>query len=349
MLRVDVRGAQICTRSPRGIMNPLRRTLSVAAAVGAISLLAACSTTSAEPATGESSATRAVTTDQGVVDVPSEPQRIVVLNSNLAGYLFALDVPVLATIPESPGPGGADYPEAWADEATEDKTIVLPWGEDGFDFESILEQKPDLIVAGGQGFSAFHAAESYDRLTEIAPTVIVSKTLLTWQDQLSFIADDIFDDAAGEKVLVAAYDERVAEVSAAIALPDTPVDYLVMTADGVPYSLPENSALPQTLAELGFTPAPVIASNPDFEVYGTGDSFELSTEQVSQVFTSPSMFAFSFFGGEGATVESLATNPIYAGLPAFQNEQVYELPSWAYRADYIRTMDLLDFIEKQFS
>lgn len=166
------------------------------------------------------------------------------------------------------------------------------------------------------------AVESYDRLTEIAPTVIVSNALLTWQDQLGFIADDVLGQTEKEQEL--------------------------LTADGTPYSLPESSALPQTLAAVGFEPAPVIADNPDFEVYGTGDSFELSTEQVSQVFTAPMIFAFSFVDG-GADPATLAGDPVYAGLPAFQSGQVHDLPYWAYRADYIRTMDLLDNIQQQFA
>lgn len=350
-------------------MTTLRRPFAVLAATAAGGLLAACTTTvpdegsapgesSSEAAAGEESATeetsqetsgeRVVTTDQGDITVPADAERIVVLNANLAGYLYALDVPVLATLPETPGPGGGDYPEAYAEDAADDGTVILPWGEDGFDYEAILTQDPDLIIAGGQGFAAFQAGESVDRLAEIAPTVLVSTELLTWQEQLSFIAGDVLDEGEKEQELLAAYDARVAEVSEAITLPPTPVAYLVLTADGTPYSLPEDSALPQTLAEVGFEPAPVVADNPDFEAYGTGDSFELSTEQVSQVFTAPTIFAFGFVD-EGADPATLATDPVYAGLPAFQSDQVYTLPYWAYRADYLRTMDLLDVIEQRFS
>jgi iron complex transport system substrate-binding protein len=331
-------------------MTTLRHPLAVLAALASVGMLAACTTTVPDDgaSSGGSSEERVVATDQGDVTIPADAERIVVLNANLSGYLYALDVPVLATIPETPGPGGGDHPEAFREDAEADGTVILPWGEDGFDYEAILEQDPDLIIAGGQGFAAFQAGESFDRLTEIAPTVLVSTELLTWQDQLSFIADDVLGQTDKEQELLAAYDEKVAEVAAAITLPPTPVAYLVLTSDGTPYSLPESSALPQTLAAVGFEPAPVIADNPDFEVYGTGDSFELSTEQVGQVFTAPTIFAFGFVD-EGADPAELATDPVYAGLPAFQNDQVYTLPYWAYRADYIRTMDLLDDIQQQFS
>lgn len=335
-------------------MPSIRRSLTAIAAAGTLLALASCSTTVPSTANDSSpasdtSATRIVATDNGDVTIPADAQRVVVLNSNLAGYFYSLDITVAATLPEVPGPGGGKYPDAWSEEATEDKTVILPWGEDGFDFEAILSQKPDVIVAGGQGYSAVQAADAYERLNAIAPTVIVSKNLLTWQEQLGFIAKDIFDDADGEKELLAAYDSKIAKVKAAIALPPTPVNYLVSTTDGTPFSLPETSALPQTMAELGFTPSPVIADNPEFKAFGSGDSFELSTEQVSQVFTAPTVFVFGFYANDGVDIASLEANPAYAGLPAFAKKSVYQLPTWAYRADYIRTMDLLDYINDQFT
>lgn len=331
--------------STRTTVRAFAATVTAGAALLA---LVGCAGGATDADSSSAGATRVVATENGDVTIPAEPERIVVLNSNLAGFFYALDVPVHATIPETPGPAGADYPEAWADEAEDDGTVVLPWGEDGFDFEAIIAEDPDLIIAGGQGFSAFHAAEGYDRLESIAPTVMVGRDLLTWQDQLDFIADDVLAVTEVKDELVAAYEEKVAEVAAAITLPENPVAYLVVTADGTPFSLPESSALPQTLAELGFEPAPVIADNPEFETYGTGDSFELSTEQVSRVFTAPTIFAFAFNSVE-ADVSALAENPVYAALPAFTNDSVYELPSWAYRADYLRTMDLLDHIKAEFS
>lgn len=318
--------------------------------VGAL-VLAGCSTTVDSPATGSTTeaveTTRTVTTEQGDVTIPSDPQRIVVLSSGLAGSLYALDVPVLATIPEVPGPGGGDFPESWADEAEADGTVIISWGEDGFDYESILAQEPDLIVGGGQGYPAFQAAEAYDQLTEIAPTVLVSSALLTWQDQLAFLADDVFDIPEKNDELVAAYDARVDEVSEAISLPPTPVAYLVLTADGMPYTLPETSALPQTLAELGFEPSPVVADNPDFEAYGTGDSFELSPELIGDVFTAPTVFALSF-NGDFTDVATLGQQAAYAALPSFSAGNAYDLPYWAYRADYPRTLELLDLVESTF-
>lgn len=58
---------------------------------------------------------------------------------------------------------------------------------------------------------------------------------------------------------------------------------------------------------------------------------------------------FPFFEGEGSQAEDLADDPLYASLPAFENGQGYELPSWVYRADYLKSMAMLDYIEDHFS
>lgn len=339
-------------------MTPSLRRLAALLLGGALLVTAACSTP--EPSTTETSADgptteavaggaqeRVVATEQGDVTIPGDPQTIVVLNSNLAGYLFSLDIPVAATLPEEVG--GETVPDTIADDAADQGTVVLPWSEDGFDFEAILALAPDLIVAGGQGFSAFQAVEAYDRLGEIAPTVLVSSALLSWEEQLDFIGNDVFGATEATQGLFDAYDARVEEVKAAITVPEGEFAYLLTTLDETPYSIPETAALPQTLAAVGFEPSPVIADNPGFETYGTGDSFELSTEQLATVFTAPSILVLQFFEGEGPDAEALAQDPLYAALPAFQNGQVHELPSYAYRADYTRTMALLDHIEGKFS
>ncbi|ATL25651.1 ABC-type Fe3+-hydroxamate transport system, periplasmic component [Streptomyces formicae] len=77
-------------------------------------------------------------------------------------------------------------------EAKKDGTTFLPWSVDGFDLEAILALDPDLIVGGGIGFPLFQAEKVYDKLSDIAPTVLVGKKLGDWRGQFSFLADDVF-------------------------------------------------------------------------------------------------------------------------------------------------------------
>lgn len=321
----------------------------LACALVAALALTGCSAASSSDDGGQASAakTRTVTTDYGKVAVPTEPQRVVVLNHALAGYLYDLDVPVHATIPET-ADGKGEFSPYWEKEAKEDSTTFLPWSVDGFDLEAILALDPDLIVGGGIGFPLFQAEKVYDDLSDIAPTVLVGKKLGDWRSQFSFLADDVFGKADVYEEHLAAYDRRIAEVKEAITPPAGPVAFLALTGDGTAYGLVESVGLPTELKKVGITPAPVFAEG-GFKVYGQGgDMFELSTEKVGQTITQPSVFVMGF-NADTTDVATLKKNPVYGALPAFRANHAYDLPHWVLRGDYDESMALLDIVEKRFS
>lgn len=327
-----------------------RRLLVVTAALASFALIGtgcAASETNADESAADESATRTVTTDYGDVEVPGDPQKIVVLNYALAGYLYNLDQPVTATIPEDADAVEGEFSELWGDAPEEDGTVFLPWSVDGFDLEAVLSEEPDLIIGGGIGFPLSQAEEVYDELSDIAPTVLVGRDLDTWQEQFSFLAEDVFDQADAYEGFVADYEARVAEVKDAITPPAAPAAYVAYTGDGTTYPLVESVGLPKELTAVGIEPAPIFAEG-DFEVYGRGgDMFELSTEQAGQTLTQPTLFILGF-NGDVMDAETLAQNPVYAALPAFQNDSVFDLPYWSLRGDYDEAMATLDVIEELF-
>ncbi len=336
----------------------LRSRPSVSAGVllaGAVLLLSACSS-SADPAAGPASATessapaedRVVQTEQGAVTVPADPQRVVVLNYALAGYLYDLDVPVVAITSED-----FDYEpalsELWGDAPREDGTEFVTWGMDGFDLEAVLELEPDLILAGGLGLPNGLAAKSYEQLSQIAPTVIVSKELATWQEQFSFIADDVLGRADDYRARVADYQARVAEVRSAITVPASPATVLTFTADGRPFVLFDESGLPTALAELGFDTAPLVAEHGLEPYTAGGDMAELSTEQAGQILADVPVLFITGFNSDTIDVATLAQQPLWANLAAFANGHAYDLPYWSVRGDYDEALAVLDIIEQLFS
>ncbi len=326
------------------------RLLAAASLISAFALLATGCAASGEPTGSDQpakAATRTVTTDYGDVKVPTKPKKIVVLNYALAGYLYDLDQPVTATIPEDADAEKGVYSELWGDAPKEDGTKFLPWSVDGFDLEAILALEPDLIIGGGIGFPLFQAEKVYDDLSDIAPTVLVGKELDTWREQFQFLAEDVFDQGDDYTEAVQAYEKRVAEVKKSITPPEGPVAYVAFTGDGRPFPLVESVGLPKELAEVGIEPAPVFADN-DFEVYGGGgDMFELSNEQAGQVLTQPTLFVLGF-NGDFMDAETLSQNPLWSALPAFENDSVYDLPYWSLRGDYDEALATLDAIEKLF-
>ncbi|MFC3241251.1 hypothetical protein ACFOJ6_01450 [Gordonia humi] len=146
---------------------------------------------------------------------------------------------------------------------------------------------------------------------------------------------------------LASYDKRITEVKNNITVPAGESVFLSMLADGRAYVLIEDRGLPKEFAKVGFRPAPLFASG-KYEPYTKdGDSFELSTEQVGQVLTQPTLFAAGF-NADVTSIAQMRKQPIWAALPSFQKNQAYDLPYWTQRSDFDEAMDTLDIIEKQF-
>ncbi|MFN3601804.1 MAG: ABC transporter substrate-binding protein [Dietzia sp.] len=335
------------TRRTRPVRSMVSATLAVTLAA-----LAACSPGGGAAGDGGGIAgaegTRTVSTPKGEVAVPADPQRVVVLNYALAGYLYELDVPVVATIPEDASQARGEFSEMWGEAPAEDGTEFLPWSADGFDLEAILETDPDLIVAGGWGFPHFQADEAYDDLSAIAPTVLVDMAFSDWQDQAEFLAVDVFGKPGAFEGMVENYEARVGEVAGSIEVPDQPTSFISVTADGTPYLLFENSGLPLMFGELGFGTDELVARN-DLQPYQPGgDMAELSTEQLGRIVDSRSVFVMGF-NAETTSVSRLAQEPAWRNLPAFVEGNAFDLPYWAVRHDYDEALALLDLVEEEFA
>ncbi len=117
-------------------------------------LLAACnsdSVASESPETADSPETITYESENGPVEVPADPQRVLVL-STYAGNALALDVPVVGVDSWSKANPRLDEELQGVEEVTEDN------------LEKIIELDPDLII----GLSTI---KNIDKLNEIAPTV----------------------------------------------------------------------------------------------------------------------------------------------------------------------------------
>ncbi|WP_430336045.1 Fe2+-enterobactin ABC transporter substrate-binding protein [Rhodococcus sp. ACT016] len=327
-----------------------RHGLRLFAVVAAVTLgLTGCSSSDAsdnDAAASSSTRTRVVQTEKGDVTVPADPQRIAVLTAGLAGFLFTLDAPITITDTRLLGVTNLDggFPPQWAEKAEARGTKELPAGE-SLDIEAIAQAQPDLIIGGGQGFTAVLADQAYDQLTAIAPTVLIPSSVNTWQEQLAAVAE-----AAGEtdKVddLMKAYDDKVAEVKDSITVPGSPVSYLLSLSTGEPAFIPQTAALPTLLSTVGFKPDDVLTKANNPELYGSGDSFIVSNELLAPVGNASVMFVVPV---AGRSLAELKQDPLYAALPAFVNNKVYELPATSYRPDYDGVMATLDQVQEMFA
>ncbi|MEV0766083.1 ABC transporter substrate-binding protein [Nocardia sp. NPDC050435] len=313
--------------------------------LAALAVVAGCSSSDTEGT--QSSGTREVQTDRGPVTVPADPQRIAVVNGSLGGYLFDLGAKVKAADPRLLGvtlPPG-EFPALWSADAKAQGTAVLPSG-DNINLEFIAAQQPDLIIGGGQGYPGQQSIDAYDKLTAIAPTVLISSKLTNWQDQLKAVADVI---GKSDKVegLISSYNRKVAEVKAAIKVPAGTISVFQSRKDNKPSVVAPTTPLAALLTEVGFTVDSAVeakAGNPARPA--AADWVNFSPELTSVVVDAPALFIVQLDGGR--TIAQLKQDPVLAALPAFRSGQLYELPSTSQRPDYRHVMATLDLIAKTF-
>ncbi|WP_018599925.1 ABC transporter substrate-binding protein [Mycobacterium sp. 155] len=140
----------------RRLMMPI-----VAAAVVA-GLVSACGGESTSTATDT---TATISHKFGETKVPANPSRVVTVGWTDQDFVLPLGV-----VPVSSREFAQNYNDLpWVQKATDGKGVPT-WGADSIDFEAIAAQKPDLILAIYETIDR----QTYDRLSQIAPTVIQS-------------------------------------------------------------------------------------------------------------------------------------------------------------------------------
>ncbi|MFD4355398.1 ABC transporter substrate-binding protein [Nocardia sp. NPDC058518] len=331
-------------------MSVHRMTARMRAAVALLIVATAATAAGCGSSTADQAAdtgTRQVETAKGPVTVPADPQRIVVLNGALAGYLFDLDTNVKAADPRILGltlkPG--EFPPAWAADAKEQGTVTVPSGDD-LNLEFIAAQRPDLIIGGGPGYPGQQTIKNYDKLTAVAPTALVASDATNWQDQLKSVANIV---NRPEKVdsMITTYNDKVAKVKSGLKLPQGAAAVMQSQSDGKPILLVPNTPLGALLTDVGFTVDDKIeakAGNPPRPA--AGDWVTFSPELLSTVVDAPVLFVITV--DNGRDIAQLKADPALAMLPAFQKGQVYELPAESKRPDYRVAMSVLDLLAERF-
>lgn len=187
-----------------------RGTALVAAAIAAALTLAGC-TASADTAASAPTSTDGVVIEHahGETVIPEKPQRIVTL-----GWMTPDIVAALGTNPigmeEVWGADESGYQPWFEDFVTEEygeTPEIIPFTDDGPNYEAIKALKPDLILSLYSGITDVQ----YERLTEIAPTVPYIDRAWdpsTWEDMTRTIGKAMSEDAKAEE-LIAETEEQI--------------------------------------------------------------------------------------------------------------------------------------------
>ncbi|MEU5155167.1 iron-siderophore ABC transporter substrate-binding protein [Glycomyces sp. NPDC021274] len=180
-----------------------RRLLAFGAASACALALAACGTS--DPAAERNEAegeTRTIEHAMGGSEIPAEPQRVVVLDTDKIDTALSLGVtPVGAA-----RAGETELPTYLGD--LSGVTVVGTTSEP--DLEAIEALEPDLILG-----SKFRQEAFYDELNAIAPTVFTEQVGITWKE--NFLLDgDALGKGEEAKQLLEDYETRAADFGTAL-------------------------------------------------------------------------------------------------------------------------------------
>lgn len=237
-----------------------RRLFSLlGAAVVTAGLFTGCSSTKADNKTVE---TVTITARNGEVEVPKNPENVVVLDLGSLDILDELGVDVVG-VPKSNLP---EYLNEYKDEKYTDIGGVKE-----FNFETINELNPDLIIIEGR------QEDSLEELSKIAPTILLGSTGTDYYNGLKSNADTlgvIFgkEDEVGEKF--STFDARINAINEKVKSDDLNA-LVTMVSDGSMSVYGSGSRFNFIFNELGFTP-----TDSQIEVSSHGQS--ISNEYLAE-------------------------------------------------------------------
>ncbi|WP_346780774.1 ABC transporter substrate-binding protein [Paenibacillus sp. PastF-2] len=331
-------GNKRSTKRTYWILYPLLLTLAlVASACSNSSTNAGTATTksntassapaSASPqpeATTAPAAVKTVTTVNGEIEIPAEPKRIVA--EEYLGSLIAL-----GTIPV--GAPGLTLENVYFKEALAGVSDTGTYGK--MSPENIIALEPDLIISG--------MADSYETLSQIAPTVIVPYgELKNAHEELTYFgkllgkeqeAKDWLDD----------YDKRIAAAKAKVdaAIPAEATFSILEHTDKSTWAYGDNFGRGRQAVyqALGRKPPTAVA-----DVIMEKQWAEISNEML------PSYAGdYLIVTDNNQALEDFSNDPIWGSLPAVKNGHIYvwkEERSWYYDpiAVLSQTEELADWL-----
>jgi len=190
---------------PYTLARPKARRASALIAVVAAALLVMTGCATASPqASAPQSATDGVVIEHahGSTTIPEKPQRIVALSWMTPDIVAALGVNPVG-IEEVWGAGDSGFQPWFEDFVTTEygeTPEIIPYAEEGPNYEAIKALKPDLILGLYSGITDIE----YERLSEIAPTVPYIEgpwNPSTWEEMTRTVGKAMWEDEKAEQLI----------------------------------------------------------------------------------------------------------------------------------------------------
>ncbi|MEU1127715.1 iron-siderophore ABC transporter substrate-binding protein [Streptomyces sp. NPDC005899] len=247
---------------------------------------------------------RTLTHAMGSTEIKAAPERVVVLDVGEFDNVVSLGVKPVGYAPSEGDAAIPSYLEKDAGKPVSVGTI------NSLNLEAIAALKPDLILG-----SQLRAADKYDELSRIAPTVFSIRPGFTWKENYLLNAAAL-DRTAKARSELAAYEAKAAKLGEDIG-PDKP------TVSMVRY-LPDRIRLYAKASFIGTVLADVGLPRPRNQQVDELAA-EISPENIDQadadwIFT-------GVYGDGGATDRDTArANPLWKNLPAVKAGRAQDVP-----------------------
>lgn len=274
---------------------------------------------------------RAVEDAAGVwLCVPEHPQRVVALMESDLDALLALGVQPLGT---TNGRGQPTPPRYLAEYLTDVEIVGNFYAPN---LELVLALDPDLILMGG-----FTDEDVLAQLRDIAPVVNTFTLGETWQTHFARVGE-VLNMQAEVEAFLAAYDQRVAEITEALGEhADDTVSIVRWNPDG-PGIMLRDAFSSRVLADLG------LQRPENQQGEGVGHTPPLSLEDLGQI--DADWIFIGTLATEGDAVDAMQEaieTPLFQQLGAVQNGQLVFIDGslWTSIGGPIAALKVLDDVE----
>ncbi|MEV7004411.1 iron-siderophore ABC transporter substrate-binding protein [Streptomyces sp. NPDC093982] len=303
---------------------PLRGIGRLSAALLAVVLgtavLAACGSSdsatesdTAKAANDSSAFPRTLKTVMGDVNIPSQPKRVVVLDTGELDDVTLLGIdPVGAVAPHFKTSGG--FP-TYLNGELKDTVDVGPLLEPNL--EKIASLEPDLILS-----SKVRHEKVYDKLNAIAPTVFTETTGGVWKENLKVHAEALGLEKE-TAVKLKKYETQAKALGEAIRKKDggtMPSASVVRFIAGPTRLYQSNSYSGVVLDDIGFQrPRSQISDDPEVTMK------DVSPEEIDQA-DADLIFVTAADAEDKTQKKQVVSNPVWKDLPAVKDGKVFEVP-----------------------
>ncbi|MGW3243913.1 ABC transporter substrate-binding protein [Streptomyces sp. NPDC001070] len=273
---------------------------------------------------------RTITHAMGSTVLKAQPKRVVVLDVGELDNVVSLGVKPVGLAPTEGSPELPSYLKGDAGKPANVGTV------NSLNLEAIAALRPDLILG-----SQLRAADSYDELSQIAPTVFSIRPGFTWKQNYLLNAAAL-DKTAQAKANLAAYEKKAQALGAKLGADKPTVSMVRYMPEGKIRLYANDSFIGTILKDVGI-PRP---KNQDIEDLAA----EISAENIDQA---DADYIFTgVYGDPKATDRTKAQgNPLWKNLKAVKDGHAFDVPdeTWYLGLGVTAANAVLDDLEKHLT